>query len=326
MKAVTFLFILSFVHFFNASAISESAISESFFHHGKSRDRVVFYLDKPVRIVRQNKILSNDLHRLLIKFIGAFPVEKYVLDHINLEKSSDYDVRCREVNHNVLCTVSYNPRRIGVMIAQFKGIHQEPTVGITISRKNYKIKKNKVPLIVIDPGHGGEKFGACGIGGIKEKHIVLSIAHLLRKCLQEKGFRVYMTRSNDRFLQLDVRTSRANKLNADLLISLHSNYAFDSKVRGLETFYGGDKSKTIASLVHNNLLNQKFNGESLRDRRIKLASSQMLYGTEAPALLIELLFLSNSQDVKIISSRSNQVLVARRLCDAISDHFRVCSR
>jgi len=93
-------------------------------------------------------------------------------------------------------------------------------------------------LIVIDPGHGGEDFGAVGIGGLLEKDVVLDIALRLERELTEKlGAVVRLTRRADRFVPLADRTNLANDFEADLFLSLHTNASPQSNVSGMESYY-----------------------------------------------------------------------------------------
>jgi N-acetylmuramoyl-L-alanine amidase len=94
-----------------------------------------------------------------------------------------------------------------------------------------------VRKIVIDPGHGGKDPGAMAFG-MKEKDIVLNIAHKLAPVLErELGCEVLLTRDKDTFIPLEERTAIANTENADLFVSLHINAHPSEKVRGLETYY-----------------------------------------------------------------------------------------
>lgn len=94
------------------------------------------------------------------------------------------------------------------------------------------------PVIVIDPGHGGEDLGAVGVGGLYEKDVTLAIAFKLKKILQDKlGAVVRLTRSRDQFVPLAVRTSMANDYEAELFISLHVNATFSHEASGLEVYY-----------------------------------------------------------------------------------------
>ena len=96
-------------------------------------------------------------------------------------------------------------------------------------------------IIVIDAGHGGKDTGAICCGDKKEKKVVLSVALKLKKRLEKKGYKVYMTRDNDSFVKLPKRTEFANKKRADIFVSIHANAAPNKKVKnifkGVEIYY-----------------------------------------------------------------------------------------
>ncbi len=95
-------------------------------------------------------------------------------------------------------------------------------------------------LVVIDAGHGGHDSGAVA-GGQQEKNLVLQITKKLQKELKRKGYRVYLTRGNDRFLKLGQRTRIADKKDAKVFISIHANAIADRSrfdvVEGVETYF-----------------------------------------------------------------------------------------
>jgi N-acetylmuramoyl-L-alanine amidase len=95
-------------------------------------------------------------------------------------------------------------------------------------------------LVVIDAGHGGHDCGA-QCGGRQEKDAVLQLVHKLYKEFKSEGYRVYLTRGNDRFLTLGQRTKIADKKDADVFISIHANAIADKsrfeKVEGIETYF-----------------------------------------------------------------------------------------
>lgn len=95
-------------------------------------------------------------------------------------------------------------------------------------------------IIVIDPGHGGKDAGAVGYKRYREKVVVLSVAKKIEDILQQSGHKVYMTRSNDTFIELENRTKYANRKNADIFVSIHANSIAKSKrnkVYGIETYF-----------------------------------------------------------------------------------------
>ena len=91
-------------------------------------------------------------------------------------------------------------------------------------------------VVVIDPGHGAHDPGAVA-NGVREKDVNLSIALRLKTLLTAKGFSVTMTRSTDRFIELEERAAIANRAQADYFISIHANSEPSHSVSGVEVFY-----------------------------------------------------------------------------------------
>ena len=92
-------------------------------------------------------------------------------------------------------------------------------------------------VVVIDPGHGGEERGAISkIDHSIEKNLVLRMAYEIKKKLIGKH-QVYLTRSYDKSLTLDERSKLAQKLGADIFVSVHANSSSSHKSQGFETFY-----------------------------------------------------------------------------------------
>ena len=92
--------------------------------------------------------------------------------------------------------------------------------------------------IMIDPGHGGRDPGAVGVGGLKEKTVVLAISKRLGKKLESRlPVKVFYTRETDVFVPLEERTAQANAMKADLFISIHANASENPRLQGVETYY-----------------------------------------------------------------------------------------
>ncbi len=99
---------------------------------------------------------------------------------------------------------------------------------------------NSIKTIIIDPGHGGKDPGAIGISGkIFEKDITLKIAKKVKKYLEKElpDVKVVLTRDTDRFVSLQDRTSLANRLQADVFVSIHCNANRNHNARGTEVYY-----------------------------------------------------------------------------------------
>lgn len=116
-----------------------------------------------------------------------------------------------------------------------------------------KAQSNNGKIVVIDAGHGGKDGGAIN-GKLLEKNIVLSLALKIGDELKKKGYKVYYTRANDRFINLRDRTKIANDKKANMFISIHANASPNKKaaasMHGFETFFlspaRSERSKEIA--------------------------------------------------------------------------------
>jgi len=94
-----------------------------------------------------------------------------------------------------------------------------------------------VRRVVIDPGHGGQDSGAVGPTGLTEKAVTLDIAHRAATIVsRELGMETLLTRDDDTYVPLDLRTARANAFHADLFVSIHCNASENGQARGPMTF------------------------------------------------------------------------------------------
>ena len=101
----------------------------------------------------------------------------------------------------------------------------------------YKPNPHRKKIVVLDPGHGGKDPGAIGRSyKTYEKNVTLSMGKELRKQLEAKGFKVYMTRSTDIFIPLRQRVAIARSYHADLFISLHADSTYNRKAQGLSIY------------------------------------------------------------------------------------------
>ena len=108
--------------------------------------------------------------------------------------------------------------------------------------KKEKAKINKKYTVIIDPGHGGKDPGAIGIHGTFEKDINLSFAKIIRSVLSSNNIKVKLTRKNDKYLYLRQRINFAEKLKADLFISIHADASKNRKASGFSVFSLSDKA------------------------------------------------------------------------------------
>ncbi len=170
--------------------------------------------------------------------------------------------------------------------------------------------------IVIDPGHGGKDPGAQNTSqGLKEKELTLAVSLRLKRALEQEGFRVYLTREGDRYIELANRTLLANKARGDLFISVHFNAVADASVEGYETYVytpqntpstsrsslsKGDRERARANLNDpwNTLVGFYMQRELLaalegQDRGLRRARFAVLRNLDMPGVLLELGFVTH---------------------------------
>ena len=102
-------------------------------------------------------------------------------------------------------------------------------------------KTDRLIIVALDPGHGGEDPGATGPAGTREKDVVLKVAHLLRERINAttvggNPMRAYLTRDADYFVPLGVRVQKAQRVQADLFVSIHADAFTDPDARGASVF------------------------------------------------------------------------------------------
>lgn len=198
---------------------------------------------KDIKFFEQHyKNLHKDVFNINGYFKDAKPTKLKIagIDRITISQYKKNVLRIVASNRsNLKSTYHINKRQI---IISFPNIRvSKESASKNISNINYsypKQKKNKV--VVIDAGHGGKDVGAVGPSKRYEKIVVLKVAKYLYNNLKHRGYKVYITRNNDRFIRVRNRTVLANKKHADIFISIHANAAHKSKVKklhGIETFF-----------------------------------------------------------------------------------------
>ena len=109
-------------------------------------------------------------------------------------------------------------------------------------------KTDRLIIVALDPGHGGEDPGAIGPGGTREKDVVLQIALRLRERInQQPNMRAYLTRDADFFVPLHIRVQKARRVQADLFISIHADAFFTPRPQGASVFALSEKGATSSS-------------------------------------------------------------------------------
>lgn len=163
--------------------------------------------------------------------------------------------------------------------------------------------------IVIDAGHGGNDLGATR-NGIHEKDIVLNIAKQIKKSVERNdNYEVVLTRDDDSYPSLSERTEKINKLNPEMVISLHVNQTpKETEKTGFEIYVQkNEQSKNLAEKLKHKL------GEC----PVKEENLHLLRESKVPAILLELGFMSNTKDRAYMSSEEGQKEIAEKISDFI---------
>jgi len=182
------------------------------------------------------------------------------------------------------------------------------------------VKQNKY-LVVIDPGHGGQDPGAIGIGGIRETDVVLEVSKIVEKLLSEKGVKVSLTRGNEVDLDLSPRVSLANKINADIFVSIHANASRGKRrdINGLETFYyRGWRGRLLAKKIQKQILRVS---PGSPDRGVKQGRYYVIKNTRMPAVLVEIGFLTGRLDARRLEKSAHRKRIAYAIAKGILEYL-----
>ena len=174
-------------------------------------------------------------------------------------------------------------------------------------------------IVIIDPGHGGEDCGAIGINGAYEKDINLSVALLMGEYLQEKGYAVVFTRTEDKLLYLPEENIKGIRKISDLknrckvaaeyptavFVSIHMNSFGDSRYSGTQVYHSGnDGSYRLATSIQERVRDDL---QSDNDRRVKRGEGlYLLENIENDCVIVECGFFSNKVECEKLSQKEYQ--------------------
>ncbi|GAB7027190.1 N-acetylmuramoyl-L-alanine amidase [Geotalea toluenoxydans] len=232
-----------------------------------------------------------------------------------------------------------------------------------VEEKNLPAKKGKpgkIRRIVVDPGHGGHDPGAVGAGGTREKDVVLQIGlKLAQKLKEELGLDVVMTRSTDVFIELQERTAIANKVGADLFVSVHANASLNRNASGMETYYLNlaktekaaqlaakengtslEKVSLLQAVLFDLMANYKLNDSAhladevqkaaygkanglfpMKNLGVKQGPFYVLVGATMPSILVEAAFLSNEREEERLKDARYQEAVAEGIMAGVKGYI-----
>lgn len=164
---------------------------------------------------------------------------------------------------------------------------------------------SKKYTVFLDSGHGGKDPGALG-NNLKEKDINLSVVKIVGEILKKHNIEVIYSRTTDVFLELHERTRKANTNKADIFVSVHCNSASNANARGVETFHyaTSKESARLAKTVQDSLVATKLYSAN---RGVKTANFHVIRASNMPAALVELGFINNVDDAKILKNKQDDM-------------------
>ncbi len=173
-------------------------------------------------------------------------------------------------------------------------------------------------IIVIDPGHGGRDPGAFSVSGIPEKTLNLQTARKAAYLLRLAGATVYLTRNADRKCGIKDIVDFANRVKADIFISIHYNYCGIQSISGTETYYYTRRSRYLALTLHRSLIS----GIKRKDRGLRREMLYICHHTNMPSVLIEPVYISNPKEDALAKKPSFQKEVAEDIVRGVKAYFR----
>ena len=203
------------------------------------------------------------------------------------------------------------------------------------SKGNYDVL-NKV--VYLDAGHGGYDPGASYFG-ISEKSLTLAIQSRVKAKLESEGYQVVTTRTSDTYVDLTDRSRAANASESDIFVSIHINASGSSAAQGIETYYYQpyaeypsrinatyhanptrlSMSDTLANAIQSSLIN----ATGAQNQGVKRQTFAVLRETTAPAVLLELGFLSNPQEAARLNTSAYQETLANAIVAGIKRYYSV---
>lgn len=183
----------------------------------------------------------------------------------------------------------------------------------------FQENSEKPIVVVIDVSHGGEDSGTSN-GTLLEKEIVQQIAIKMALLNKDPNIQLHFTRTSDSYISLQERVQFINNLKPDRVLSLHVNDNDNPEISGMDVFYADKGKEPISS---ENLAQKVVNAMESKGifstSKVKQAKFFVLKNSEAPSVAVELGFLSNAEDSKILMDNTQQEEIAKVLLTAISN-------
>lgn len=186
----------------------------------------------------------------------------------------------------------------------------------------------RVPMVVLDVGHGGKDTGARG-DNVNEKDVNLDVALKVGQILTQKGIKVEYTRTDDTFLSLNEEATVGNLYNAALFVAIHSNSNTDPNPSGTETYYYApletpelyiqkDERCRLATYLQQALVAKL----GRNDRGVKQGNLAVLRNTQMTSALVEIAFISNPTECELLKQQNFRQMAAQAIADGIEGYMK----
>ena len=251
---------------------------------------------------------------------------RIVVDVVNLG-SYKVDIKDKVVTITVTVTGEKAPTSTATPKPSDKDYSQAGDSAVNSQYNKGIVKASAVDakkVIMLDAGHGGTDPGALGkLNGktVNEKDLTLSITYKVKAILDSNGYKTAMTRTGDTLPSLSERPQMANDKDCALFASIHINSAEDESASGTEVYYSeennGDEFGLTSQEFATNVLDGMLKYMKSNDRGIRMANWAVIRRSNMPAVLIEVGFISNEKELKLMCSDDYQNKVARGIAEGI---------
>lgn len=226
-------------------------------------------------------------------------------------------------------------KKIGIVLFLISTLVLCDRLMIYAEENNYIETWQQQKVILLDPGHGGMDGGASSKDGLLEKNINLEIGLKTKELLENEGYKVLMTREEDKWLCTEGGTIRKRKLEdlesryrmknesgCDMFLSIHLNHFTQTKYYGAQVWYGdNDKSKSLARLLQKSFKENLDNNNERLEKPAKNSYRILKDSGNMPVVIAECGFLSNVEEAKKLNSKEYQQKIAEAMVEAINIYF-----
>ncbi|ALX48177.1 N-acetylmuramoyl-L-alanine amidase [Lentibacillus amyloliquefaciens] len=235
--------------------------------------------------------------------------------HLRKGPSSSHDITNYASSGEEFTVINENENWLEITNEELSGfLHKD----LAAHQTNASSSGLEDKTIVIDAGHGGVDVGAIGASGTYEKQFTNRTVQELKKELAILGADVILTRQSDHYISLASRVSLSNITDADAYLSIHYNsFPQAPDVTGIATYYGHDRDKNLAADIQEALITET----SADDRDIKQEDYYILRKNLQPSVLIELGFISNSEQEELLQTNIYQKKLVSGIIKGLNQFF-----